>query len=119
MSEDSDLLQWIYVFHGTSFIGAWFLVYFGEVVTCCNLKRLRRVHHFKYNLLLASLLAGIVYGAFFWNVLDMNVQDGAKLVEAITIAQCELCLIGVHVYEEQEVRRERHARKKLLREKRP
>lgn len=116
VNEDSELLQWIYLFHGSPVVGAWFLVYFGEVATCCNLKRLRRVHNFKYNLLIASLLAGIFYTSFFWNVLDMKAQGGAKLVEAIIIAQCELCLIGVHVYEEQEVRRERHARKKLLRE---
>lgn len=116
-NEDSELLQWIYVFHGSPLVGAWFLVYFGDVATFCNLKRLRRVHNFKYNLLIASLLAGIFYTSFFWNVLDMKTQGGAKLVEAIIIAQCELCLIGVHVYEEQEIRRERHARKKLLRER--
>lgn len=117
LNEDSELLQWIYLFHGSPLVGAWFLVYFGEVATCCNLKRLRQLCNYKYNLLIASLLAAVFYTSFFWNVLKMKPQTGPKLVEAIVIAQFELCLIGVQVYEEQEARRERHKRKSLIQQR--
>lgn len=114
LNEDSELLQWIYLFHGSPLVGAWFLVYFGEVATCCNLERLRHVYNYKYNLLIVSLLAAAFYTSFFCIVLKMKPQTGPKLVEAIIIAQFELCLIGVQVFEEQEARRERHKRKRLL-----
>lgn len=117
LNEDSELLQWIYLFHGSPLVGAWFLVYFGEVATCCNLRQLRRAYNYKYNLLIASLLAAVFYTTFFWNVLKMRPQTGPKLVEAIVIAQFELCLIGVQVFEEQEARRERHKRKRMLRQR--
>lgn len=116
-SEDSMVLYWLYMFHGSPLAAAYVLVYFGHNAKCWNLKRLRRGHHFKLNLLLASLLAAGFYANFFWGVLHLEVQTGPKLAEAIIIAVCELCLIGVHVVEEQEIRRERHKRKRLLRER--
>lgn len=116
-SDDSMVLYWFYIFDGSALAAAWFLVYFGDISTCWNLKRLRRGHHYKLNLLIASLLAAVFYTCFFWGVLKMEVQTGPKLLEAIIIAQCELMLIGAHMLDEQEIRRERHARKRLLRER--
>ncbi|KAJ0392895.1 hypothetical protein ATCC90586_002618 [Pythium insidiosum] len=62
---------------------AWFVVYFGKFLFCWRIKRLRKARNYKYNLLLASFIAAVLYGCVFFFVLSLDLIDGPKLRVAL------------------------------------
>lgn len=112
--ESERLLQYIYVFYPTPLLFAWFLVYFGKFFFLYRIKRLRRSRNYKYNLLLGTILSAILYFILFYFVLRMDVIQGPKLRVALIISFCEFSLISIAVFDEQQVRKARHERKRLL-----
>lgn len=116
LNENERLLQWIYVFYPTPLGFAWLVVYFGKFFCCVKIKRLRKARNYKYNLLLASLLVALFYGLVVKMVLRMDLYSGPKLRSAIITAVCELGLVCIEVFDERKTRKERHRRKRLLRE---
>lgn len=116
LNENERLLQWIYAFYPTPIAFAWFVVYFGKFFCCVRIKRLRKARNYKYNLLLASLVIAVFYAGVVKGVLHMDLYSGPKLRSAIIIAICELGLVSIEVFDERKTRKERHRRKRLLRE---
>ncbi|RLN67880.1 hypothetical protein BBJ28_00023149 [Nothophytophthora sp. Chile5] len=116
LDENERLLEWIYAFYPTPLVFAWFLVYFGKFLFCWKIKRLRKARNYKYNLMLASLLMAIIYAVVLKMVLKMSLYSGPKLRSAIVIGLCELGLVAIEVFDERKERKERHRRKKVLRE---
>lgn len=116
LNENERLLQWIYVFYPTPLGFAWLVVYFGKFFCCIKIKRLRKARNYKYNLLLASLVVAVFYGLVIKMVLRMDLNSGPKLRSAIITAVCELGLVCIEVFDERKTRKERHRRKRLLRE---
>ncbi|CAI5729849.1 unnamed protein product [Hyaloperonospora brassicae] len=115
LDENQRLLQWMYVFYPTPFAFSWFLVYFAKFLFCWKIKRLRKARNYKYNLMLASLLVAVFYAVVLKSVLKMTLYSGPKLRSAIVIGLCELGLVGIEVFDERKLRKERHERKRLLR----
>uniref|UniRef100_A0AAV1UG30 RxLR effector candidate protein n=1 Tax=Peronospora matthiolae TaxID=2874970 RepID=A0AAV1UG30_9STRA len=115
LDENQRLLQWMYVFYPTPFVFSWFLVYFAKFLFCWKIKRLRKARNYKYNLMLASLLVAVFYAVLLKSVLKMTLYSGPKLRSAVVIGLCELGLVGIEVFDERKLRKERHGRKKLLR----
>ncbi|DAZ94098.1 TPA: hypothetical protein N0F65_007932 [Lagenidium giganteum] len=116
IDDNQRMLMWLYAFYPTPLALAWGLVYFGKFFFCYRIKRLRRAHHYKYNLLLSSIAAACAYGLFLKLVLKMDVTNGPKLRVAIMITLSEVALMLIELHEEYKIRKARHARKRLLRQ---
>ncbi|CAH0489502.1 unnamed protein product [Peronospora farinosa] len=116
LDENLRLLQWIYIFYPTPCAFAWILVYFAKFFFCWEIKRLRKARNYKYNLMLASLIVAVFYAFVLKSVLKMTLYSGPKLRSAILIGLCELGLVGIEVFDERKKRKDRHQKKKLLRE---
>ena len=116
IDENLRLLQWIYVFYPTPCAFAWILVYFAKFFFCWKIKRLRKARNYKYNLMLASLFVAVFYAFVLKSVLKMTLYSGPKLRSAILIGLCELGLVSIEVFDERKKRKDRHRKKKLLRE---
>ncbi|TDH67136.1 hypothetical protein CCR75_006924 [Bremia lactucae] len=116
LDENQRLLQWMYIYYPTPFAFAWFLVYFAKFFFCWKIKRLRKARNYKYNLMLASLVIAIFYAVGLKFVLRMSLYSGPKLRSAFVIGLCELGLVSIEVFDERKERKERHQKKRLLRE---
>ncbi|CAI5725286.1 unnamed protein product [Peronospora destructor] len=116
LDENLRLLQWIYIFYPTPFAFAWLLVYFAKFLFCWKIKRLRKARNYKYNLMLSSLIVAFFYAFVLKSTLKMTLYSGPKLRSAILIGLCELGLVGIEVFDERKERKDRHQKKKLVRE---
>lgn len=114
--KDQSMLQWLYVFYPTPIAFAWFVVYFGQFFCCVRIKRLRKARNYKYNLLLASFAAAFLYSAALNIALSMTFNHGPALRSALIMATCQFGLTCIEVFDERKTRKERHRRKRILRE---
>lgn len=94
---------------------AWFVVYSGRLLVCLRARRLWKARNYKYNMLLASLVAAAIYVASIQAAIGMSFNSGPKLNSTI-IATCVFGLICLEVFDEHKARRQRLRQQRKLRE---